>query len=118
MKYNFLSMKIRADVLCGLWLVGLVERINMSNGKGGSFAGTPSYSSLALHRGSPPSPKDEIEALVSSLSFFSLCIHAAWAAGLCAAVIAMRWRPALDKCYLNGTYQGNQGSRRYQHYVC
>eukprot|EP01031_Cornospumella_fuschlensis_P025718 gene25718-31057_t len=42
---------------------GLVERNNLNAGKPASFAGTPSYSSLAVHQGGHPSFKDEVESL-------------------------------------------------------
>eukprot|EP01039_Chlorochromonas_danica_P002089 gene2089-2281_t len=41
---------------------GLVQRIGLA-ADGGSFAGTPSYCSLAVHGGAAATPKDEIESV-------------------------------------------------------
>ncbi|RYH05393.1 hypothetical protein EON65_44830 [archaeon] len=60
-------------------IVGLVERNNLNAGKPPSFAGTPSYSSLAVHQGGHPSFKDEVESLGYVLLAVALGGNLPWA---------------------------------------
>lgn len=60
---------------------GLVERMNMNKNKPASFAGTPSYCSLAVHNGAAPSAKDELEALGYVLLSIACGGELPWAAG-------------------------------------
>ena len=62
-------------------IVGLVERYLSHNGAGyredtpKPFNGTPAFVSLAVHRGSQPTPKDDIESMVRTSHKHTLISH-------------------------------------------